>query len=132
MFHCIPEPLIQDRVFHILVLTAHSQYILPGTGRSKINSQSHTVQLPIDIKSFREVNVMMQRSHVEQGAHRYTGPGGLLTEHNTSIEQNASTERQQRRKGNNLTEGSYVSVERLRPAISNDQPVSKLQRTTCM
>jgi hypothetical protein len=114
MFHSLP--FIQDRVFHVLVLTAHSQYILPGAGASGLNSQAHTVQLPINIKSFQSVEAVMQRSHVGRQANRYTIPDVIQTGGN------APTERQRKRKGNKLTQGSYVSVERLQPALHNDRP----------
>jgi hypothetical protein len=211
MFHHIPDlSLIQDRVFHVLVLTVHSKYVLEGTGKRILKPQSHTVQLPIDIKSFKKSNIMMQKIRIDQ-RHRYTGPGILLTdpsaptkedvsteqiastkpstpaeqnasteqitsiespvstEHIASIEHNASTEqnasikhdasteqnasikhdasteqnasikhdasternalterrkRQQKYKGNRLTEGFYVSVERVRPALHNEQPAT--------
>ncbi|KAL6709758.1 hypothetical protein ACN47E_001187 [Coniothyrium glycines] len=119
MFHKMPKVaglgFLQDRVFHVLVVTAHS------TSRSNNESeaspsvsdvpQSFTAQLPIDFESLSQLETISKRSHaVRKGSStRYQYPEG-------SPGAKPATDVQRKSKGNKLTEGNYVSVERLRKA----------------
>lgn len=116
MFHKMPEiipglGLLQDRVFHVLVVTAHSTYPLkvkPGT------PQSFTAQLPIDFASLSDSNSIMKRSHFkkEGSTFRYYLPSDAVT----------VTEERKKRVGRKLTEGNYVSLERLQQASKDPLP----------
>jgi hypothetical protein len=120
MFHCIPDyPFMQDRVFHVLVLTVHSGYVPPGSVNSTLRPQSHTVQLPVDSKAFNQIDVVMRRSHYDRRTHCYS-PGAISWDADTPPELKNSLARQQDYTGHRLTEGRYVSLERVRPALFGD------------
>jgi hypothetical protein len=55
--------LLRDRVFHVLCITAHSSYDAPEDVESGLRSQSHTLQLPIDIESFQDIVEVTTKSH---------------------------------------------------------------------
>jgi hypothetical protein len=78
MFHLMPKVLglsmLEDRVFHVLAVTARSY----RTENPSELSHSFTVQLPIDYNTFSE-----------------------------------PSDDQRKRQGKKLTEGNYVSLERL-------------------
>jgi hypothetical protein len=97
--------MLEDRVFHVLVVTARSY---KAESPSEL-SHSFTVQLPVDYNSFSDVELMTRRSHV-----RTTGSSQCY--HVPSAEGSAGTEpsdHQRKRQGKKLTEGNYVSLERL-------------------
>jgi len=111
---------MQDRVFFVLVLTVHSGYVPPGSIDDTLKPQSHTLQLPINIKSFKKINDnVTQRSHVHPRTHRYS-PGAISWGVDTPLELKNSLARQQDYTGHRLTEGRYVSLERVRPALFGD------------
>jgi hypothetical protein len=118
MFHEMPKALgvslLQQRVFHVLCITAHSTYDTPSKGESTPRSQSHTLQLPVNIESFRDVGTVMSRS-------RYRPSANLcdVTDHLTV--EGAATKRQQKYNGKKFTEGVYASLERLRQAASSTE-----------
>jgi hypothetical protein len=101
MFHEMPKALglslLQNRVFHVLCITAHST---PSTSQI----QSITLQLPIDFPSFKNTQSVMSKSHIRPGSQTYDNP--------EAYDRNAP-EREKKRNGNKFTEGVYVSVERL-------------------
>ncbi|KAH9860543.1 hypothetical protein J1614_011874 [Plenodomus biglobosus] len=113
MFHKMPRvagfKLLNDRVFHVLVVTLHSRFVPPNHDGTVTRRQSITVQLPIDFDSFRSVETIMQRSHlIKKGSCRYYVP--------RSSPQHPITAKQQERKGNKLVEGNYVSLEHVHEA----------------
>jgi hypothetical protein len=101
MFHEMPRALglslLQNRVFHILCITAHST-------SPTSHSQSITLQLPIDFPSFKNTQSVMSKSHIRPGSQIYDNP--------KATERNAA-EQDKKRNGTKFTEGVYVSVERL-------------------
>ncbi|KAL5121934.1 hypothetical protein ACEQ8H_000150 [Pleosporales sp. CAS-2024a] len=96
MFHEMPKALrlslLQNRVFHVLCLTAHS------TGSTSALSQFHTLQLPVNMSSLQPIQSITSNSHVIPTSLQYNNPNG--------------TERQKKQNGNKFTEGVYVSLER--------------------
>ncbi|KAF1845737.1 uncharacterized protein K460DRAFT_366588 [Cucurbitaria berberidis CBS 394.84] len=110
MFHTMPEvgglSLLEDRVFHVLIVTAHST--CPPHASSG-GPRSFTVQIPVDIESLSDVNTIRQRSHVTKkgSSRRYHLPSDALNE------TLPPTEAQKKKIGKKLTEGNYVSLERL-------------------
>lgn len=113
MFHKMPKVagahFLNDRVFHVLIVTLHSTFVLPNPDVSVTRRQSITVQLPIDYDSFRNVETIMRRSHLQQkGSGRYYLP--------QSSPQYPISAKQKKRKGNKLVEGNYVSLEHLHEA----------------
>jgi hypothetical protein len=109
MFHLMPKVLglsmLEDRVFHVLAVTARSY----RTENPSELSHSFTVQLPIDYNTFSDVELMTRRSHVKVSRssrcyHVPSGEGSAGTE---------PSDDQRKRQGNKLTEGNYVSLERL-------------------
>lgn len=120
MFHMMPKvlgglSLLQDRVFHVLVISVHS------IGRMGANSdvsessqipQSCTIQLPVNIDSFSNIHAITQRSRIKKdgSSQRYYLPSSTATD---AVE---ALNIQKKRTGNKLTEGKYVSVERLQKA----------------
>jgi hypothetical protein len=118
MCHEMPKALgvslIQQRVFHILCITAHSTYDAPGEEASRARSQSHTLQLPINIESFRDVRTVMSKSRYRPSTNVYD-----VTDHLTV--EGSVTRRQQKYNGKKFTEGVYASLERLRQAPSSTE-----------
>ena len=107
---------LEDRVFHVLVITVHftgPAHASSSIFRSRGGPRSITVQLPVDIESFNNINTIMQRSHVKKK--RYYLPS------NAASGTSRPNETQQKRIGKKLTEGNYVSLERLCKA-SKDPP----------
>lgn len=111
MFHRMPKVagfnILNDRVFYVLVITAHCTQ---NNGDDSNGAHSFTAQLPVDSKSIRQSNTIVQRSHTKKvgSSIRYSMPA--------SATETALTSAQQKSVGNELTEGSYVSLERLRHA----------------
>ncbi|KAL1793344.1 hypothetical protein ACET3X_008326 [Alternaria dauci] len=113
MFHMMPKvaglSLLQDRVFHVLVVTANTYQ---KNNPSEL-SKSFTVQLPIDYASFGDVEIMQEMSRMKaRGSSQcYHFPSnaesGLIPDAH-----------QKQRQGKKLTEGTYVSLERLTRADS--------------
>jgi hypothetical protein len=97
MFHEMPKALglslLQNRVFHVLCITAHS------TQPTNSLSQSHTLQLPINFPSFAPIPSMISKSHIHPTSLKYNNP--------------SANGRQKKQNGNKFTEGAYVSLERL-------------------
>lgn len=118
MFHVMPVGLLQDRVFHVLCVTVHSKYMTIEEHDSTPPTQALTLQLPIDLTTFSGVPAVVQRSHVQKGVYRYEYPDPPVAG------QTPPTSRQKSRKGNRLTEGLYVSMERLREAGSREVDVT--------
>lgn len=107
MFHTMPSALsglfkLQDRVFHVLVVTAQSEYRVETEGETKYHPQSHTLQLPIDMASLKAVPSVVKNSHTDEDTKHYKSASPSST--------------QQNHLGNSLTEGCYVSLERLQKA----------------
>jgi hypothetical protein len=110
--------LLNDRVFHLLVITVHNTYTptadpetTQDTSGLEETEQSITMQLPIDISSCGEITSMVSRSHLKPAAtgFRYQLPSDSPT--SSSV-----TSKQKKRIGKKITEGNYVSLERLRKA----------------
>jgi hypothetical protein len=119
MFHEMPKALgismLQNRVFHVLCITAHSEYIVTCEGVQTPRTQSHTIQLPVHFDSFRDIDAVIGKSHLRKQSRVYdiarllSVPGSL-------------TERQKKYNGKNVTEGIYGSLERLQHAPLADSP----------
>jgi hypothetical protein len=122
MFHEMPKilgkTLLKDRVFHVLCITAHSTYHPSGTAE---RSQSHTVQLPIDIESFQGVQAIMSKSHFQPRSKTYN-----IKDHTNA------TERQKKHNGNKIVEGIYCSLERLCEASVGSVKPDNLHRWDMM
>ncbi|KAG9196352.1 hypothetical protein G6011_01473 [Alternaria panax] len=124
MFHMMPKvaglSLLQDRVFHVLIVTANTY----RTGSPSELSKSSTIQLPIDYASFSDVRVVQERSRMKtKGSSQcYHFPSNA--ESGTPPDAN-----QKQRQGKKLTEGTYVSFERL---ISADATNSDCHRWDMM
>ena len=107
--------LLDDRVFHVLVLSAHSTYTKEresSSSSSERRQQSCTVQLPIDFESFRNVDSVMQRSHV-----KLKGSSMRYQPSSEGSQEFVQAEGKKRGKpGQKLTEGNYVSLERVMEA----------------
>ena len=107
--------LLNDRVFYVLVVTAHSTYdadTKDDAMPSQRRRQSFTAQLPVNFESFSGVDAMLQRSHVKmRGSSMYFQRSADQT---ADPKEPASTKPQ--RNGQKLTEGNYVSLERVREA----------------
>jgi hypothetical protein len=111
MFHKMPGnvgsmTLLQDRVFHVLVISAQSTHHSDASfGKSK----SFVIQLPVDFESFSDVGPVMEKSHIKKkGSSWYYD---FRT--NASSPSLPPTALQRKRQGNKLTEGLYVSLERI-------------------
>ena len=107
--------LLEDRVFHVLVMTAHTTYRMAddsGDLQTLNIPQSFTAQLPVDFDSLSQIPTVMQRSHVEKkgSSQRYQLPSDNVS--GAAL----PTSTQRRTIGKKLTEGNYVSLERLRKA----------------
>ncbi|KAH7077274.1 hypothetical protein FB567DRAFT_147004 [Paraphoma chrysanthemicola] len=129
MFHEMPKVMgksfLQDRVFHVLVITAHSTYVLPEQDKSTTQRQSYTLQLPINFDSLRDVEAIKRASHIR--------PRSMIYEvKDQSAEGAGITERQNKHKGKSLTEGAYVSVERLRQAPDGSGNAEPMHRWDMM
>jgi hypothetical protein len=118
MFHEMPKALgvslLQQRVFHILCITAHSTYDVPSEESFRARSQSHTLQLPINIDSFHDVQTVMSKSRYRPSTNLYDVTDHLKVE-------GSVTKRQQKYNGKKFTEGVYASLERLRQAPSSTE-----------
>lgn len=112
MFHEMPKALginmLQNRVFYVLCITAHSTYDAPSGDDAGPLRQAHTLQLPIAIDSFKDIAIVTQRSHIRPNAQKY--------EFRSSDGAKVIDPRQKKIQGKSLTEGVYVSLERLRQA----------------
>jgi hypothetical protein len=111
MFHKMPGnvgsmTLLQDRVFHVLVISAQSTL---HSDASFDKSKSFVIQLPVDFESFSDVGPVMEKSHIKKkgSSWYYDFPT------NASSSSLPATELQMKRQGNKLTEGLYVSLERI-------------------
>ena len=98
MFHILPGPL-QDRVFHTLTISG------------KQAKQSINMQIPIDYISFTAIQTIRSRSRLEQqgNAFRYNTEANRIENRQTK-----PTDLQKQRNGKKITEGVYVSLERIR------------------
>ena len=105
MFHVLPSPL-QDRVFHVLVIS----------GRQ--STQSHTLQIPVDMASLSGVQRIISKSRIlKQGSDwRYRSD----VNRGDAVREPAATAMQKQRDGKKLTEGVYVSLERLSQLAAPD------------
>ena len=105
MFHILPGPL-QDRVFHALAISG------------KQANQSINMQVPINYASFTAVQTIRSRSRLEQqgNAFRYNTEANRLENREPK-----PTKLQKQRNGKKITEGVYVSLERIR-IITGTQP----------
>ncbi|KAF2854649.1 hypothetical protein T440DRAFT_416083 [Plenodomus tracheiphilus IPT5] len=113
MFHKMPQVagfnFLNDRVFHVLIVTLHSTFVAPNLNGTATRRQSITVQLPIDFDSFSSIETVMQRSHLQRtGSSRHYSP--------RSSPERPISARQLKRKGNKLVEGNYVSLEHVHEA----------------
>lgn len=96
--------LLQDRVFHVLVVTANTYQKEAPSELYK----SFTVQLPIDYASFGDVKIVQETSRMKMR-------GSSQCYHFPSSAESGSAPdaNQKQRQGKKLTEGTYVSLERL-------------------
>ncbi|KAF2832083.1 hypothetical protein CC86DRAFT_365981 [Ophiobolus disseminans] len=118
MFHELPKiggkKLLQNRVFHVLCITAHSSaYHLPKASdiETMSHAQSHTMQLAINIHALQNVQSIVSRSRFQASSKTYSLKAQALVQ---------ATERQKKHNGNKVTEGKYCSLERLREACDRD------------
>lgn len=129
MFHEMPKALgvslLQQRVFHVLCITAHSTYDAPGEEESKARSRSHTLQLPVDIDSFRDIPAVMSKSRYRPSTSLYDVTNHLTVE-------GSVTKRQQKYNGKKFTEGVYASLERICQAHSSERRDDGLNRWDMM
>ncbi|KAF2033792.1 hypothetical protein EK21DRAFT_31620, partial [Setomelanomma holmii] len=127
MFHEMPKvagaSILQDRVFHVVAITAHSTYTLDTQDPSTSHLQSYTLQLPINFDSLRDVEAITRASHIRPSSMIYEFKG-----HSTNS--GGATDRQKQHTGNSLTEGIYVSVERLREAPTGPDAVQRWDMMT--
>ena len=95
--------LLQDRVFHALIVTMNTY----NADLSELAS-SFTVQLPMDYTSFGDVKIMQERSRMERkgSSQLYRFPSNIGPDSTPDANQ-------KQRQGKKLTEGIYVSLERL-------------------
>lgn len=130
MFHKMPPiSLLQDRVFHVLVLAGRSTHDAELVSKESL---SLVVQLPVDFASFSNSTAIMQRSHIKksrsswQYAFPSSGNHTVITDTGNPLPQPTSF--QKKRQGKKLTEGCYVSLERLKGApktmpVSDETPL---------
>ncbi|CAA9962354.1 DUF3074 domain containing protein [Pyrenophora teres f. maculata] len=124
MVHMMPKiagcDLLQHRVFHVLVITTQTY----REESSSELSQSITVQLPVDYASFADVDIVKAKSHVK------TSGSSLCYHFPQSIERHGIQPNvtQKSRDGKKLTEGRYVSLERLL-ASSTKPSLGETQQT---
>lgn len=129
MFHKMPKvggiSVLNDRVFYVLVMTAHNTHLLDD---STENPQSLTVQLPVDFKSIRQQQTIASRSHVSQA-----GSSMRYKIHQDGKGASSISHVQQQSDNNKLTLGNYVSLERFRHALksppANEAGASHVQTT---
>lgn len=100
--------MLQNRVFHVLCITAHSTYDAPSGDEGGPLRQSHTLQLPIAMDSLKDIASAAQRSHIKAKSQKY--------EFKSQNGAQVTDARQKKTQGKSLTEGVYVSLERLRQA----------------
>lgn len=119
MVHKMPRigslSLLQDRVFNVLIVTAHS--FCEAASNNEISQpsetrQSFTAQLPIDIDSFSAVGSMMRKSNVQKKGSTYYYFPPNATQDTLSQPKRIQPKKQ----GKKLIQGNYVSLERLREA----------------
>jgi len=126
MVHMMPKiagcDLLQHRVFHVLVVTTQTYRADSSTELS----QSTTVQLPIDYASFADVDCVKARSHVR------TSGSSLCYYFPQSIERHGLQPNvtQKSREGKKLTEGRYVSLERLLGASASSSSGNDITQRT--
>ncbi|KAF1945441.1 hypothetical protein EJ02DRAFT_369299 [Clathrospora elynae] len=118
MFHRMPKIMtkvlggfspLQDRVFHVLVITIHTVF---KTDEIDGLIQSYTVQIPVDFESFSNCPSVAARSHTKKS-------GSTLRYHFPVDAKGPRPQRdpiQERRHEKRITEGKYVSLERVREA----------------
>jgi hypothetical protein len=116
MFHEMPKALgvslLQQRVFHVLCITAHSTYESPGEPAPR--SQSNTLQLPVNFESFSQCQTVMFKSRYRPSTKVYDVTYHLKMGGHVS-------ERQKKYNGKRFTEGIYASLERLCQAPSSSE-----------
>ncbi|USP79925.1 hypothetical protein yc1106_07199 [Curvularia clavata] len=119
MFHEMPKvaghDFLQDRVFHVLVVTTQSNH---NESSSEL-ARSSTVQLPIDYDTFND-SIIGQRSYVKKtgSSRNYQIPQG----HENPGSKPSDAQRSHQ--GKKLTEGKYVSLERLEAASASPAPAT--------
>lgn len=96
--------LLQDRVFHALIITMNTY----KTESLSELALSLTVQLPIDYASFEDVKVMQERSRMKT-----KGSSQIYQFPSSAGSGSTPDANQKQRQGKKLTEGTYVSLERL-------------------
>lgn len=104
--------LLRDRIFHVLCITVHSLYDAPEDVEHGLLSQSHTLQLPVDIQSFRDMTKVTCKSRFRQHTKTYNA----INVDDEPIGDATSRKWGQMlaHQGNKMIEGVYVSLERLR------------------
>ncbi|EMD90935.1 hypothetical protein COCC4DRAFT_60247 [Bipolaris maydis ATCC 48331] len=116
MFHEMPKvagrDLLQDRVFHVLVVTTQTNH---AESPSEL-ARSSTVQLPIDFESFDD-STIVQRSHVKKTGSSRTYQ--ILEGHEKFDSKHP--DKRLPHQGKKLTEGKYASLERLTSAPRGPQ-----------
>jgi hypothetical protein len=127
MFHEMPKilgiSLLHERVFHVLCITAHSTHDLPGESVSR--SQSNTLQLPVNIGSFRDCQAVMSKSRYRPDTKIYSVRDQVKPESDLSA-------RQRKYYGKKFTEGLYVSLERLFSGSNTNDPLIDQHRWDMM
>lgn len=129
MFHEMPKVMgtssLQDRVFHVLCITAHSTYHLPDEDESWQHPQSHTMQFPVNIESFRDVQPITLKK-------RFRSKSKIYNVKDSVAAQSGITKRQLEHNGNSVTEGIYVSLERVCQAPGKPNTVDNQHRWDMM
>jgi hypothetical protein len=113
--------MLQNRVFHVICLTALSKYTATAQGGDqKLRAQSHTVQLPVRFESFSKIGEVLRKSNFKQRSRMYDINHRLRDASVTSNVCDTPDARQIKYNGKKLTEGFYGSLERLRHAPNID------------
>jgi hypothetical protein len=125
MFHEMPKALgvslLQNRVFHVICLTALSEYTATAHGGDqKLRAQSHTVQLPVSFESFSRIGDVLGKSHFKERSRIYDISHRIRGGNADSKTCDRPTARQVKYNGKKVTEGFYGSLERLRHAPQID------------
>ncbi|KAF1914986.1 hypothetical protein BDU57DRAFT_520259 [Ampelomyces quisqualis] len=116
MCHEMPKvlrmPLLRDRIFHVLCITAHSLLAAPEDVEAGVLFESHTLQLPVNMKSFQDIAAITCKSHFRLKTRTYDAND--VRSNPTFNADPQKGEVKLKHQGKKLTEGVYVSLERLR------------------
>jgi hypothetical protein len=116
----MPISLLQNRVFHVLVVSAR---LKNDSTNEDGTHMSWTAQLPIDFDSFSDVPCIRQESYMS-AKRRYARPTSSSSQ---TLSASASDDNgngsgfKKEYEGKKLTEGKYVSLERLCKVSSSSE-----------